>query len=434
MQLQRSLALAEKKADSDVAKALHNLSAALEAALPLLRGDTNNETQSDNVGDLSGSISATQFLQHCAQMPSDLDATYLANTIWEACKLDDLNQLQGKLFDVLGASDQAINFLTYIMANASDIAKISQEDLQQQASETPIGETFVDVEEERRQLLLREAISAMQIAEVARLEVEAIQERTGAATHSVTRSSHILAKKQADKAQKRAAQAVQRAKEAGAILDESELLQVDTALGRGAGGLMRHTPEEMNSLLQGLLPDGSRSYYDAKGLPHGTVFESHEGYDNVIIPASPRDESTLHERLRITDILDVNSQVAFGEKTLNPMQSTVFDVAFHGRENMLICAPTGAGKTNVAMLTLVAHFRDVGLIGESRIESVETGKKVVYIAPMKALAQEVVEKFSSKLKPLKLIVRELTGDMQLTRAEADSAHVIVTTPEKWDGE
>jgi activating signal cointegrator complex subunit 3 len=49
---------------------------------------------------------------------------------------------------------------------------------------------------------------------------------------------------------------------------------------------------------------------------------------------------------------------------------------------------------------------------------------------MKALAQEVVSKFSSKLKSLKLIVRELTGDMQLTRAEAESANVIVTTPGK----
>jgi hypothetical protein len=35
----------------------------------------------------------------------------------------------------------------------------------------------------------------------------------------------------------------------------------------------------------------------------------------------------------------------------------------------------------------------------------------------------VVEKFSSKLKPLGIIVRELTGDMQLSRAEADAAHV-----------
>jgi activating signal cointegrator complex subunit 3 len=84
------------------------------------------------------------------------------------------------------------------------------------------------------------------------------------------------------------------------------------------------------------------------------------------------------------------------------------------------------------MLALIAHFRDVGLIGHGEQNALDSGKKVVYIAPMKALAQEVVEKYSSKLKPLRLIVRELTGDMQLTRAEAQSANVLVTTPEKWD--
>lgn len=85
------------------------------------------------------------------------------------------------------------------------------------------------------------------------------------------------------------------------------------------------------------------------------------------------------------------------------------------------------------MLAVVSHFRDVGLIpGSGRDKPLETGKKVVYIAPMKALAQEVVEKFSSKLKSLRLIVKELTGDMQLSRAEADAANVLVTTPEKWD--
>ena len=88
----------------------------------------------------------------------------------------------------------------------------------------------------------------------------------------------------------------------------------------------------------------------------------------------------------------------------------------------------------MALLTVVAHFRDVGLIGGGNNDRdvLETGTKVVYIAPMKALAQEVVEKFSSKLESSRLIVRELTGDMQLTRAEAESAHVLVTTPEKWD--
>lgn len=103
---------------------------------------------------------------------------------------------------------------------------------------------------------------------------------------------------------------------------------------------------------------------------------------------------------------------------------------------------------------MVSHLRDVGLIGTSYYDNdtnLTTGKKVVYIAPMKALvsthlpshtlpaallgsiltphilwfkkAQEVVEKFSSKLKSLGIIVRELTGDMQLSRGEAEAAHV-----------
>ena len=53
----------------------------------------------------------------------------------------------------------------------------------------------------------------------------------------------------------------------------------------------------------------------------------------------------------------------------------------------------GAGKTNVAMLTLVSHLRDVGLIGSAYYDNdhhydggpVATGKKIVYIAPSKSL-------------------------------------------------
>ena len=98
-----------------------------------------------------------------------------------------------------------------------------------------------------------------------------------------------------------------------------------------------------------------------------------------------------------------------------------------------VCPLPPNSKTNVAMLTVVAHLRNVGLIKSGSSEITDAAKKIVYIAPMKALAQEVVEKFSSKLKPLGLVVRELTGDMQLTRAAAEAANILVTTPEKWDG-
>ena len=200
---------------------------------------------------------------------------------------------------------------------------------------------------------------------------------------------------------------------------------------------MNKSAAEIEALQQMLLPEGSRQYYDQQGLPKGTEREQGEGYEKVTIPAARRDELDLPRRLPIAEIMDSQIAKAFaGTESLNPMQSKVFENAFHKRNNMLVCAPTGAGKTNVALLTVMAHFRDVGLIpglNDESINIMETGKKVVYIAPMKALAQEVVEKFTSKLtKSLRLIVRELTGDMQLSRAEAESANVLVTTPEKWD--
>jgi len=58
--------------------------------------------------------------------------------------------------------------------------------------------------------------------------------------------------------------------------------------------------------------------------------------------------------------------------------------------------------------------------------------KIIYVAPMKALASEMVENFARRLSSLGLQVKELTGDMQLTKAEIERTHMIITTPEKWD--
>jgi antiviral helicase SLH1 len=51
---------------------------------------------------------------------------------------------------------------------------------------------------------------------------------------------------------------------------------------------------------------------------------------------------------------------------------------------------------------------------------------------MKALASEIVRKFAKRLQWLAIRVRELTGDMQLTKVEIAETQIIVTTPEKWD--
>jgi replicative superfamily II helicase len=56
----------------------------------------------------------------------------------------------------------------------------------------------------------------------------------------------------------------------------------------------------------------------------------------------------------------------------------------------------------------------------------------VYIAPLKALAAEIVAKFKSALGYLKLKISELTGDMSISKSEIAETHIIVATPEKWD--
>jgi len=127
-----------------------------------------------------------------------------------------------------------------------------------------------------------------------------------------------------------------------------------------------------------------------------------------------------------------------GYKALNRMQSLVYPVAYKTNENMLICAPTGAGKTDAAMLTIL---HAIGLnVSPNPAEQPDADNfvvntddfKIVYVAPMKALAAEITEKLGRRLAWLGIRVREFTGDMHLTKAEIVQTQIIVTTPEKWD--
>lgn len=51
---------------------------------------------------------------------------------------------------------------------------------------------------------------------------------------------------------------------------------------------------------------------------------------------------------------------------------------------------------------------------------------------VQALVAEMVGNFSSRLSSYGINVRELTGDMNLTKSEIEDTQIIVTTPEKWD--
>ncbi|OJJ77069.1 hypothetical protein ASPBRDRAFT_36265 [Aspergillus brasiliensis CBS 101740] len=175
------------------------------------------------------------------------------------------------------------------------------------------------------------------------------------------------------------------------------------------------------------------------GLPMGSKQIDEKNYTEVEVPASK--VGTLRPGHKLVEIasLDGLCQGTFkGYKTLNRMQSLLYEVAYKTNENMLICAPTGAGKTDAAMLTIL------NAIGKNTIPNpIEEPHatefavqvedfKIIYVAPMKALAAEVTEKLGKRLAWLGIKVRELTGDMQLTKREIVETQIIVTTPEKWD--
>lgn len=61
--------------------------------------------------------------------------------------------------------------------------------------------------------------------------------------------------------------------------------------------------------------------------------------------------------LNIFSYLKIGQKAFHGITNLNRIQTVVFDAAYNTNENLLVCAPTGAGKTNVALLTIIHQIK-----------------------------------------------------------------------------
>ncbi|XP_011308512.1 activating signal cointegrator 1 complex subunit 3 [Fopius arisanus] len=163
-------------------------------------------------------------------------------------------------------------------------------------------------------------------------------------------------------------------------------------------------------------------------LPENVMRKDSSLCEEVQIPVSSTDLNFSYTPIKISSLDEIGQMAFAGVKELNRIQSTVFNAAYNSGENLLICAPTGAGKTNVALLSVLHQLKLHLENGVLRINEF----KIVYIAPMKALAAEMTASFNKRLGCLGVNVRELTGDMQLTKTELQQTQMIVTTPEKWD--
>ncbi|KOS20322.1 Pre-mRNA-splicing factor brr2 [Escovopsis weberi] len=198
--------------------------------------------------------------------------------------------------------------------------------------------------------------------------------------------------------------------------------------GQLVGGLQ---PKRLINLENLMFDQGNHLMTNPKvRLPEGSTKRTFKGYEEIHVPPPKKRNDPDDVLIPISDMPEWSRQPFSTAKSLNKIQSKCYPTAFEDDGNMLVCAPTGSGKTNVAMLTILRE------IGKHR--NPETGEidldsfKIVYIAPLKALVQEQVGNFGKRLESYGIRVNELTGDRQLTKQQISETQIIVTTPEKWD--
>ncbi|AFN83179.1 pre-mRNA splicing helicase [Encephalitozoon romaleae SJ-2008] len=104
----------------------------------------------------------------------------------------------------------------------------------------------------------------------------------------------------------------------------------------------------------------------------------------------------------------------------NYIQSVVQDSILKRNGNVLVCAPTGSGKTVIGIMSILREIE--------RRERIRVG----YIVPMKALAREMCKTISKALSDHDTVVVEHTSDVYSGYNHLEKAGVIVSTPEKFD--
>ena len=104
-----------------------------------------------------------------------------------------------------------------------------------------------------------------------------------------------------------------------------------------------------------------------------------------------------------------------GIKELNEIQKEAIKGLLEGR-NILVCSPTGSGKTLIGELALVSN--------------VLKGKKGIYTVPLRALANEKYDEFVKSWHPLRIEIT--TGDYDKPPKELERSDILITTYEKLD--
>jgi len=183
--------------------------------------------------------------------------------------------------------------------------------------------------------------------------------------------------------------------------------------------------------LDELIFDGSSHFMTNKkcNLPSGSTRQTKKGYEEVVVPPPPKPDASSETLVKIADLPKYTHPAFESFQSLNRIQSKLKEPALESDRNLLVCAPTGAGKTNVALLTMMREIgKHINSDGTINVDDF----KMIYVAPMRSLVTEMTGSFKKRLQKYGIEVNELTGDHQLTKEQIMRTQLIVCTPEKWD--
>ncbi|XP_037028918.1 probable ATP-dependent DNA helicase HFM1 [Bradysia coprophila] len=110
----------------------------------------------------------------------------------------------------------------------------------------------------------------------------------------------------------------------------------------------------------------------------------------------------------------------------NRMQSEIIDKVLQTDKSIVVSAPTGSGKTVILELAIVRLLRKID-------EAANKDEfKIIYIAPIKALCNEITADWKLKFDQLGVLCGSVTGDDNDFDLNTSKFSIIVTTPEKFD--
>ena len=116
----------------------------------------------------------------------------------------------------------------------------------------------------------------------------------------------------------------------------------------------------------------------------------------------------------------------FDFDSFNEVQLSVFDSAFNTDDNVIVAAPTGAGKTVIAELAMLREF------SEEKVRDRGFRGKCLYLTPFRALSYEKEKDWVMRFGRKGFSVLVSTGEREITPREGEKADIIISTVEKWD--